>query len=135
MKLAIVGATGLVGREMMQVLNEQDFPITEFIPVASERSVGKQIEFNGTEYTIVSMQDAIDMAPDIAIFSAGGSTCGCLCPDPSGHWHPDQLADGAVCVGCRDLHLSGAAPPDHGALSRREDHDEPPDAAPVGGAG
>jgi len=74
MKLAIVGVTGLVGREIREVLNEFNFAIDEFIPVASARSVGQKLEFRDKEYTIVSMDDAIAMAPDIAIFSAGGST-------------------------------------------------------------
>ncbi len=74
MKLAVVGVTGLVGREIREVLNEYNFPIDQFIPVASERSVGKKLEFRGEEHTIVSMDEAISMAPDIAIFSAGGST-------------------------------------------------------------
>jgi len=74
MRVAVVGATGLVGTVMMQVLEEQDFPISEFLPVASERSVGMEIQFKGKTYQIVSMEDAIKAAPDIAIFSAGGST-------------------------------------------------------------
>lgn len=74
MKVAVVGVTGLVGGVMRRVLEEQQFPITEFIPVASARSVGKKVDFNGKEYTIVSMDDAIAMRPHIAIFSAGGGT-------------------------------------------------------------
>jgi len=74
MKLAIVGVTGLVGGEIMDVLNEYSFKIDEFIPVASARSVGKTINFRDSDHTIVSMDDAIAMAPDIAIFSAGGGT-------------------------------------------------------------
>ncbi len=74
MKVAVVGATGLVGTKMLQVLAERNFPVTELIPVASEKSIGKQIEFKGNKYSIVSMQDAIDAKPAIAIFSAGGST-------------------------------------------------------------
>ena len=73
MKVAVVGATGLVGTVMLQVLEEQDFPVTEFLPVASERSVGNEIQFKGKTYRIVSMQDAINARPDVAIFSAGGS--------------------------------------------------------------
>lgn len=73
MKVAVVGATGLVGTVMLQVLEEQDFPVTEFLPVASERSVGNEIQFKGKTYRIVSMQDAIKARPDVAIFSAGGS--------------------------------------------------------------
>ena len=74
MKVAVVGATGLVGGVMFEVLREHNFPITELLPVASARSVGKKIEYAGKEYTVVSMQDAIDARCDIAIFSAGGST-------------------------------------------------------------
>lgn len=74
MKIAVVGATGLVGTKMLQVLSERNFPVTEIIPVASERSVGKEISFKEKTYKIVSMQQAIDAKPAIAIFSAGGST-------------------------------------------------------------
>jgi len=74
MKVAVVGATGMVGNVMLKVLAERDFSITELIPVASERSVGKEIEYKGRQYKIVGMQDAINQSPDIAIFSAGGET-------------------------------------------------------------
>lgn len=74
MRIAVVGATGMVGQEMLKVLVEQGIPVTELIPVASARSVGKKITFSGKDYTIVSMEDAINMVPDIAIFSAGGDT-------------------------------------------------------------
>lgn len=74
MKVAVVGATGMVGQVMLKVLAERNFPITELIPVASERSVGKKISYKETEYTISSMEDAINAKPDIAIFSAGGDT-------------------------------------------------------------
>ena len=74
MRIAVVGATGMVGRVMLQVLEERNFPITEIIPVASERSIGKTIEYKGKEYKIVSMQDAVEMRANIAIFSAGGET-------------------------------------------------------------
>lgn len=73
MKVAVVGATGMVGQVMLKVLAERNFPVTELIPVASEKSVGKKISFNGSKYSIVSMQDAINMKPQIALFSAGGS--------------------------------------------------------------
>jgi aspartate-semialdehyde dehydrogenase len=73
MKLAIVGVTGMVGQEMLKVLEEFNFPLTELIPVASEKSVGNSINFKNKDYTIVSMQNAIDSHCDIAIFSAGGS--------------------------------------------------------------
>ena len=74
MKIAVVGATGMVGQVMLKVLEERNFPVTELIPVASEKSVGKKITFKGKEYSIVSMQSAIDMKPEIALFSAGGNT-------------------------------------------------------------
>ena len=74
MKVAVVGATGLVGTKMLQVLAERNFPVTELIPVASERSVGKEVSFKGNPYKVVSMQDGIDAKPAVAIFSAGGGT-------------------------------------------------------------
>lgn len=74
MKVAVVGATGLVGSKMLQILAERNFPVTELIPVASERSVGKEVEFKGKKYKVVSMTDAIAAKPAIAIFSAGGGT-------------------------------------------------------------
>ncbi|PKP28960.1 MAG: aspartate-semialdehyde dehydrogenase [Bacteroidetes bacterium HGW-Bacteroidetes-18] len=74
MKVAVVGATGMVGNVMLQVLAERNFPITELLLVASERSVGKQMEYKGKKYAIIGMQDAVDARPDIALFSAGGTT-------------------------------------------------------------
>jgi len=74
MKVAVVGATGLVGTKMLQVLAERNFPVTELLPVASEKSVGKFITFKGKEYKVVSMTDAIAAKPAVAIFSAGGGT-------------------------------------------------------------
>ncbi|WP_027383018.1 aspartate-semialdehyde dehydrogenase [Epilithonimonas caeni] len=74
MKVAVVGATGMVGQVMLKVLEERDLPITELIPVASERSVGNKVKFKDKEFTIVSMNDAIAVKPEIAIFSAGGGT-------------------------------------------------------------
>lgn len=74
MKVAVVGATGLVGSKMLQVLAERNFPVDELIPVASARSIGKQVEFKGKQYPIVSAEDAIAAKPNVAIFSAGGST-------------------------------------------------------------
>ncbi len=74
MKVAVVGATGLVGTKMLQVLAERNFPVDELIPVASERSVGKEVEFKGKKYKVVLAADAIAAKPDVAIFSAGGST-------------------------------------------------------------
>ncbi|HEY4150249.1 MAG TPA: aspartate-semialdehyde dehydrogenase, partial [Chitinophagaceae bacterium] len=74
MKVAVVGATGLVGSKMLQVLAERNFPVTELIPVASEKSVGKEVTFKGKQYKVVSMAGAIAARPAVAIFSAGGST-------------------------------------------------------------
>ena len=74
MKVAVVGATGLVGSQMLAVLAERRFPLTELLPVASARSVGQTVSYQGKSYTVMSMDDAIAQRPDIAIFSAGGST-------------------------------------------------------------
>ena len=74
MKVAVVGATGLVGGVMLKVLEERNFPVTELLPVASEKSVGKEIEFKGQKFKVVSMADAVAQKPAIALFSAGGST-------------------------------------------------------------
>lgn len=74
MKLAVIGVTGMVGEVMRKVLEERNFKITEFIPVASERSIGKKINFKNKEFTIVSLADAITLKPDVALFSAGGET-------------------------------------------------------------
>jgi aspartate-semialdehyde dehydrogenase len=74
MKVAVIGATGLVGTKMLQVLAERNFPVTELIPVASEKSVGKEVEFMGKKYKVVSITEAIASKPAVAIFSAGGST-------------------------------------------------------------
>src|SRR6476661_4162121 len=90
MKVAVVGATGLVGTKMLQVLAERNFPVDELIPVASEKSVGKEIEFKGKKYKVVSMQDAIAAKPQIALFSAGGST--------SLEWAPKFAAAGITVV-------------------------------------
>lgn len=90
MKVAVVGATGMVGTVMLKVLAEQNFPVTTLIPVASERSIGKEIEFQGTSYPIVSMQDAIASKPEIALFSAGGST--------SLEWAPKFEAVGTTVI-------------------------------------
>lgn len=96
MKVAVVGATGLVGTKMLQVLAERNFPVTELIPVASEKSIGKLVSFKGKEYPIVSWQDAVAKKPEVAIFSAGGSTskelapkfaeAGCTVIDNSSAW-------------------------------------------------
>ena len=74
MRVAVVGATGLVGTKMLEVLAERNFPVSELIPVASERSIGKLIDFKGQKFPVVGMETAIEMRPDFAIFSAGGST-------------------------------------------------------------
>lgn len=74
MKVVVVGATGLVGSKMLQVLAERNFPVDELIPVASEKSIGKEVSFKGKQYKIVSADDAIATKPNVAIFSAGGST-------------------------------------------------------------
>lgn len=74
MRVAVVGATGMVGQVMLKVLEERSFPITELILVASQKSVGNKINFKGKEYSIVSIQDAVEMKPQVAIFSAGGGT-------------------------------------------------------------
>jgi len=74
MKVAVVGATGLVGSKMLQILEERNFPVSELIPVASERSVGKEVSFKGSTYKVVSAEDAIAARPAVALFSAGGST-------------------------------------------------------------
>jgi aspartate-semialdehyde dehydrogenase len=99
MKVAVVGATGMVGNVMLQVLAERNFPITELLLVASERSVGKQIEYKGKMYTVIGLQDAVDAKPDIALFSAGGTTselwapkfaeAGCTVVDNSSAWRMD----------------------------------------------
>lgn len=101
MKIAVVGATGLVGTMMLRVLEERNFPVTELIPVASEKSVGKEIEFKGKKYKVHSMDDAIKAKPHIALFSAGGTTSlkeaprfaevGTVVIDNSSAWrmHPD----------------------------------------------
>ncbi|WP_339888852.1 aspartate-semialdehyde dehydrogenase [uncultured Flavobacterium sp.] len=100
MKIAVVGATGMVGEVMLQVLAERNFPITELIPVASEKSVGKQIEYKGKKYSVVGLQTAVEMRPDIALFSAGGETSLAWAPkfaevgttviDNSSAWRMDQ---------------------------------------------
>lgn len=74
MKVAIIGATGLVGGEILKVLAERNFPVTEIIPIASERSIGKKINFKGVDYSVVGYETAIAMKPNVAIFSAGGGT-------------------------------------------------------------
>ena len=73
MRVAVVGVTGMVGNVMLEVLAEHNFPVTELIPVASEKSVGKKIVFKGTEYTVIGLQQAVSLKPDVALFSAGAS--------------------------------------------------------------
>ncbi len=73
MKVAVVGATGLVGTVMLKVLEKRNFPVTELMPVASQRSVGKEVTFRGNTFQVIGLQDAVDACPDVAIFSAGGS--------------------------------------------------------------
>ena len=99
MKVAVVGATGLVGTRMLEVLAERNFPVTELYPVASAKSVGRKITFQGREYSVVSADDAIAARPDLALFSAGGSTSaelapkfaavGCRVVDNSSQWRMD----------------------------------------------
>ena len=101
MKVAVVGATGMVGNVMLQVLKERNFPISELIPVASEKSVGKKISFNGKDYSVVSLEQAVSMKPNIALFSAGGETSlewapkfaevGTTVIDNSSAWRMDPL--------------------------------------------
>ncbi len=74
MKIAVVGATGLVGSTMLQILAERNFPVTELIPVASEKSKGKIIDFKGKQYEVVTLEEGVAAKPDIALFSAGGAT-------------------------------------------------------------
>lgn len=90
MKTAVVGATGMVGRTMMKVLEERNFPVTELIPVASEKSVGKEIIFRGKPVRVVSVQEAVDAKPVFAIFSAGAST--------SRDWAPAFAKNGTIVV-------------------------------------
>ena len=90
MKVAVVGATGMVGEIMLQVLAERNFPVTELIPVASEKSVGKEIEWKGNTYKVVGLQTAVDMKPEIALFSAGGET--------SLEWAPKFAAVGTTVI-------------------------------------
>ena len=100
MKVAVVGATGLVGSVMLKVLAEKKFPVSELIPVASDKSAGKQIKFDNKDYTLVTMQQAIDLRPDVALFSAGGSVSlewapkfaavGCFVVDNSSAWRMDD---------------------------------------------
>lgn len=119
MKVAVVGATGLVGTVMLKVLAERNFPVTELIPVASERSVGKKISFKGNEYRVHSMEEAIAAKPAVALFSAGGSTslewapkfaeAGIYVIDNSSAWRMDETKKlvvpeiNAHLLNCNDL--------------------------------
>ena len=90
MRVAVVGVTGMVGNVMLEVLAEHKFPVTELIPVASEKSVGKKITFQGTEYTIIGLQQAVSLKPDVALFSAGASV--------SKEWAPKFAQVGTTVV-------------------------------------
>lgn len=90
MKLAVVGVTGLVGQEILKVMEERNFPFDELLPVASSKNVGKQIEYKGKQWTIKSMEEAVAAAPDVAIFSAGGGV--------SLEWAPKFAAVGTIVI-------------------------------------
>ena len=90
MKIAVVGATGMVGEIMLKVLEERQFPVKELILVASEKSVGKQVLFKGKSYTVVNLNEAVSLKPDIALFSAGGNT--------SLEWAPKFAAIGTTVI-------------------------------------
>jgi len=90
MRIAVVGATGMVGEVMLQVLVERNFPVTKLIPVASEKSVGKEIVFKGKTYKVVGLATAVAMKADIALFSAGGET--------SLEWAPQFAAAGTTVI-------------------------------------
>lgn len=90
MRVAVVGATGLVGSKMMNILEERAFPVSEFIPVASSKSVGNNVRFSGKDYEVVSMENAISRKPQLALFSAGGST--------SLEWAPKFEAVGTTVI-------------------------------------
>ncbi|HXB45862.1 MAG TPA: aspartate-semialdehyde dehydrogenase [Puia sp.] len=90
MKVAVIGATGLVGTKMLQVLGERNFPVTQLLPVASEKSIGKEVRFNGKKYKVISATDAIAAKPELALFSAGGGT--------SLEWAPKFAAAGITVI-------------------------------------
>ncbi len=90
MRIAVVGATGLVGKKMLEVLEERNFPVTELFVVASARSIGKKLTFKGEPYTVIGMEEAVSLKPDVAIFSAGGST--------SKEWAPKFAENGTTVV-------------------------------------
>src|SRR6056297_1450100 len=90
MKVAVVGATGIVGQEMLKVLVERQFPYTEIYPVGSERSQGKKVEFNGEKLEVKGIQEVIDLKPDLALFSAG--------KDVAMEWAPEFAKAGTTVV-------------------------------------
>src|SRR5690554_6191666 len=100
MKLAIVGVTGMVGQEMLKILAEMSLPITELIPVASKKSAGTKVQFGGQEHTVVDLEKALEMKPEVALFSAGGNislewapkfaTIGCRVVDNSSAFRMDK---------------------------------------------
>ena len=100
MKVAVVGATGMVGEIMRSVLEERNFPITEFLPVASARSIGKTICFQGKDYTVIGLEEAVERAPDFALFSAGGKLLSI--------GHPNLLPSGQPSL---TIHLLGGCIP------------------------
>lgn len=114
MKVAVVGATGLVGTVILQLLEERNFPVSELYPVGSSRSVGKSLEYAGKNYTVMSVDDAINQKPDLAIFSAGGSTslkyapafaeAGSIVIDNSSAWRSDATKP-LVVAGVNDDHI------------------------------
>lgn len=90
MKVAVVGVTGMVGKVMLEILTERNFPVTELLPVASEKSVGKSVEFRGKSYNIIGLDDAVKQQPDIALFSAGGEI--------SLQWAPKFAEKGTIVI-------------------------------------
>lgn len=99
MKVAVVGATGLVGNKMLHILEERNFPVSELIPVASSKSAGKTVRFKENDYKVVTPEEALLLCPDLALFSAGGSVSlewaprfaekGCIVIDNSSAWRMD----------------------------------------------
>lgn len=90
MRIAVVGATGMVGEVMLKVLEERNFPVTELFPVASERSIGKKLKYKGKEYKVIGLEEAVSLKPDLALFSAGGGT--------SLEWAPKFAAAGTKVI-------------------------------------
>jgi aspartate-semialdehyde dehydrogenase len=90
MKVAVIGATGLVGQAMLRILEERNFPVTELLPVATEKSAGKKVQYKGKDYTVITCQQAVDLKPQIALFSAGGNT--------SLEWAPKFAAAGTTVI-------------------------------------